>query len=372
MIFRSLWQSTVLQWLLVMFASGQSHPDLGSLQDFPVSEEVWLASAVGDVTVSPELKIETSLLGPVEWQVPDGSEVEKDQILCFTSSEKITLSERELALKRSKLGNTIRDLEISFADREEALRTSTQEVGEKLLELQLTPTEQDLLGDAFVNRIKKERKLLENQLERMNAKLNSEYFEVGLADEKTASQLDIDNAEFAHKDLTRNSEIRAEVGGRLKIFLEKVVTRDTTIGVIVQDEIAEGLLEMSDPRIRNVPSELLRVTIGGDDGRIYRGVYERTVTENAMMRGVPVFVFKIEAGEDGEAIPDSLNGSRMFRVHRKLGVSGHLVPKADLLFQHPDEINDEGWSAFITKRWPDTELVFVGPKHLVVRGIDEN
>lgn len=366
------WFGLVASCLVGQFLWAQSHPDLGNLEDFPVADEVWLASAMGDVMVNPESEIETSQLGKVDWQVPDGAEVEKDQVLALLASERITLSERDLALKKSRLKNSLLDLEISTADRRAALRASAQETGEKLLELQLTTTEKELLGSEFVERIGREKKLLEEQLERANAKLEGDYFEDGLADEKTALQLEIDNAEFGHEDLIRSSEIRAEVSGRLQIYEDEVVMRESKIGVIVQNEIAEALLEMSDPRIRNIPAELLRVSIGGEDGKVYRGGYVRTATENPLLRAVPVFVFKIEASEEGEAIPDSLNGSRMFRIHRKLSRPGHIVPKGDLLFKHPDEINEDGWAAFIGKRWEGTELLFSGPKHLVVGLSDED
>ncbi len=350
----------------------QSDPDLGAIADYPLSNEVWLSSLIGEVIVNPEFPVETSALGELEWIVGNGEKVTVDQVLCHTAVEKIRLSERDLALRKSQYPNALNDLEFSYIDKRKAVETSIEEIEKKLSDMNLTDTERELLGTGFEKRLQEEKRKFEKELERLRFKLDSEYFPQGFENEKASLNLDIDKAEQTHADLISNSEIRAEEEGLLTREISDVVKAETTIGTITKTGVAEALVEISDSKLRSVPPSQLSIQFQGNDGQIYRGEYLRTMEASAFQARDPVYVFVIRSMKKDGIVPESLNGSLLFRVSRILNTPGHIVPKGDLLFKFPEEINENGWVSFITKRWEGTSILYVGPKDIVVTKTNED
>ena len=350
----------------------QSDRDLGSISDYSLAGEVWLSSIVGEVTVNPEFPIKASALGKLEWLVADGTEVMEDNLVCYTGADKIKLSERDLTLRKSRYPNALNDLEWSYIEQRKSVETSIIETGQKLSEMTLTPTELDLLGNEFEKRLKEEKDSLEKDLKRLKFKLESGYFTQGLEDEKTSLNLEIDMAEQSHQELLRNSEVRVTEEGILRRNREDVIKSDTVIGSVTKTGVAEAILEISDPSLRNVPPSRLSISIQGDNGKNYQGEYLRTLEAQTYQRNTLSYVFIIRPHEGEDEVPDSLNGTRLFRVSMILDKPGHIVPKGDLLFRFPKEIDEGGWALFVSKRWNGATILHIGPRDLVVVKNDEN
>lgn len=354
----------LLACLPVMRAAPGDGP--GKLEDYPVKDRVWLASAVGEVTVNPEYPVEISALGELKWLVKSGQRVEKDVAICLTAAKKIDLSARDLALTTSRYPNSRRDLDASNRDQVKALKTSLEEANLKLEELNLTATEEALVGENVLKALVKERETLREEVRLMEEKLQSDYFTRALADARTGLQLELDQARQGHDELLRGATVRAEIGGTLEILGNEVLQADSLVAKIIQSDLAEVRLEVTDPRLLNVPPEELAVQFSGDEGRVHEGRFSRVERTPAFTRQTRILIFTLEKNKDEEELPASLSGIRMLRIERILKERGHLVPKQDFLFQFPEEINEKGWAAFIENRWPEARLSYVGPTHLVV------
>lgn len=354
------------------FLTAQTHPDLGAFTDYSSESKVWLASAGGQVLVNPQFPIVIGAMGELEWKVADGTEVAKDDVLFLTEAEKIRLSERELALKKSRYPNALSDLEETNRESKKGLKKTVVELRTKLSSLEMTPTERELLGADFERRLAEEREELEAEIVTLERKLESEYFAKALEDDRIALNLELDNADYVHRDLIRGSEVRAVVAGKVVVETKKAVKPDSVVGKIIKDKSGEAQLEISDPSIANLPPEQIGIEVPGEDGLLYSGRYSRTLDEEAFERPTKIYVFDLEKQEGQEEIPESLSGSRIFRVYRLLAEPGRIIPKEKLLFEHPEEIAKSGWASFVSKRWPGTKLVYVGPRDLVIREDDEN
>ncbi|MFT3990974.1 MAG: hypothetical protein QM680_06140 [Luteolibacter sp.] len=350
----------------------QANPDLGELKNYPVSSRIWLGSLVGEVQVEPVIPIEINLNGSIEWKVEDRSMVAEDQVIAVSDAKKIELSAKSLELKRSQMKNSRMDIESSLLEKKQALQGTIQNLESKLAEMKLTETERQLLGENFVKRMAVERSELMGDIKRQREKFDSDYFETSQIQEQERLKLDLEKAENEHEELIKNSEILAEHAGRLEIFHRGDVRRATVVGQIVQVGQAEVALELLDPRVRSLPGQELQIGINGEDGRIYPGRYLRDSKERSMNRNGRICVFAIQPSKEGEPVPASLTGSRMAQVYRVLQQPGHILEKNQFLFKFSKEISEEGWASFVEKRWPDTRVVYVAPKVVVVNSRHEN
>ncbi len=344
----------------------QTHPDLGSLADYPVDSKVWLGSIVGEVLVDPEIEIEVAKPGEFNWRVAEGDTVEENDVLGTSGATKIDLSERQLALQRNRHRHSLLDLEWATEEKRRALRVGIRELEDRLTKLELTGTERELLGDNFAERLLLERKEIEAELERSREKLGSDYFDEMLRLDRQTLDLDLERAEEDHRELIRTSEQLASASGVVRIDSREPVRSPTVMGRIIRKGIAEVTVELLDPRLRSTPGAELEVEVRGDDQLNYRGTFLREMQERSFNSNARLVVFEIAAREDQDAVPASLAGSRMVRVSRVLPEPGHQIPKDDLVFKFPKEITEIGWTEFIRKRWPDVRIIHIASRVVVV------
>jgi hypothetical protein len=350
----------------------QQHPDLGAPGDYPEAAEVWLGALVGEVAVNPEFPIEVNTPGDLQWRVGDGAQVAEDQVIGLIGARKLELSEREVQLKRNRYRNAAADIEQTNLDQKKTLQNSIRELEQKLSRMSLTKTELELLGSEFAQRLAKERTELDEELQRSRARLESDYFEQAETADRHALDLELEHAEVDHEELRRNSEVLAPTAGRIKIEWRDEIRGATVIGKIIKEGLAEVRLEMADVRLQSIPGAELVIEISGDDGRIHRGGYLRTLEERSLARNARILVFGVDQPDGAGQVPASLAGSRMIRLYRKLARPGRIVPKSDLIFRFPQEISAAGWAGFIEKRWPGIKVTYVAPKVVVVNPAHEN
>lgn len=347
-------------------ANGQEHTDLGKLTDFPKDDLVWLGSVIGEVAIDPEISIVIEKFGRLHWTMNDGAEVKEGDVICQTDAEKIQLSERELELKKRTHPNALFDLESSYLEKKKTQRNIIAELVKTLSELKMTATERALLGGDFEKRLEKDRIEIEKQLESQRAKLNGDYYTRGYEDEKAKLVLEIDKAENNHKELLRSSEYRASSGGILNILAHEVIKAETNVAMIVKKGNAEAVVEISDSRLTKIPPAELVIRVSGDDGNTYLGHYARTLEDKAYQQRAPLYVFAIHKKSEQQEVPSTLRGKRIIEVCRRLEQPSHVIPKADLLFRFPNEINESGWPAFIQKRWGKVKINYIGPRELII------
>lgn len=352
--------------------TAQSHPDLGTMADFPMEDRVWLAAALGEISINPSIKLESKILGKIEWRAKTGEIVSEDQVICLADSKKLELSSSEVTLKQDKYPNSTKDIHDSNQEKKKALRTSIIAFEAKIAEMTLTVTESKLLGQNFAKRLIKERADIQKELTASQSKLDSNYFEIGVQNEIRALDLELEKAQHENQELRRISEIRAPTLGRLSILSDDVVKPDSIIGEITKDGIAEARIELNDLRLRNVVAEELAIELTGDDGRVYRGTYLKTLQEQSVARNARIVVFTIDPASKDQAIPEDLRGIRMLQIKRLLKKPGRIVPKSHLIFKFPEEISKIGWASFIEKRWDGSKVVYVGPRELAILGPDEH
>ncbi len=372
MIYRKFPYFILACFVLQSPVEAQTHPDLGALADFPKQDRVWLGAAIGEIAINPFVKIEVKTLGTLDWRVKTGEIVKEDQIICLTDSKKIELSARELDLKKNKYQNSLKDIQAAIQDKKKALQTSIAEIEVQIAGMTLTETENKLLGSNFAKRLNAERAGIQQELEISRNKLDSDYFDVAIQNETRALDLEIEKAEYEHEQLQRNSEIRAPASGRISIETNEILKPDSLAARIIKDGTAEARLELTDPRLRNAIAEELAIQITGEDGRAYQGTYFETLSEQSMARNARIIIFSINPPASDQAIPESLNGTRMLQIQKALPKPGRIVPKADLIFKFPEEINKNGWAQFIEKRWVGSKVTYVGPRDLVILKPDED
>jgi len=365
-------QITLIFFAYNIMAYSQEHQDLGRLTDFPMDKLVWLGSVIGEVAIDPEIPIVVEKFGRIHWLVVDSSAVKEDEVICQTDAEKIQLSERELELKKRTHPNALFDLESSYQEKKKTQRNSIAELMKTLSELKMTATERALLGVDFEKRLEKDRIEIEKQLESQRAKLNGDYYARGYEDEKAKLELEIDKAENNHKELLRSSEYRALSSGILKILTHEVIKPETNVAMIVKKGSAEAMVEISDSRLTKIPPAELVIRISGDEGNTYLGNYVKTLENKAYQQSAPIYVFEILKKSDQQAVPSTLRGKRIIEVCRRLDQLSHVIPKADLLFRFPNEINESGWPAFIQKRWGNVQIHYIGPRELMISNQNEN
>ncbi len=352
--------------------SAQSHPDLGTLADYPMGSRVWVGSIVGEVLVNPHIPVEINRPGEFQWHVNEGDEIKEGQVLGISGATKIELSERKLLMDRSRHRHTALDQQWAAEDKRNALKTSIQELEDRLTKLELTPTERELLGPDFAKRLAEERTSIETELKRSREKLESDYFDEMSRLDRQTLDLDLERAEEEHKELVRGSEVLAPASGKLRIESREIVRASTVMGTLVREGLAEVTIELSDPRLRGTPGTDLVVEIRSDDGLVYPGTFLRELEERTLSSNARLAVFQISPLEGEDAVPESLAGSRMVMVMKILPEPGHMVPKDELLFKFPKEINEHGWNAFIRERWPGTRIIYVAHRAIVVAPPDEN
>ncbi len=364
----------IVAWVTVLgtISNAQEHPDLGKIQDYPISLEVWIGSLVGEISVNPEFPVEVNVPGKLEWKVANGQLVGKDEVITITGFEKLKLSERDLELKKGRRRNSIIDIEQDIREKKQALSDSMDGMEEKLTRMSLTDGERGLLGAEFAARLGKERAALEEVIRRSREKLAGDYFEVTEAMDLRALDLEIERAELDYKELLRGSEIVSPVAGQIVIDFNDSIRTNTVVCRIIKVGLAEARLELTDSYLRNIPGEELAIEISGEDGRTYRGHLLRLLDQRALERNAKVMVFDVKNPDENEAVPVALNGSRMIRIHRLLPKPNRIVPKKDLVFKFPKEIESRGWAAFIENRWPGVKVLYVAPRDLVVSLTNEN
>jgi hypothetical protein len=358
--------------LIISGLIAQTHPDLGDLAQFPIANDVWLASLAGEVTVNPEFPVEIASKGIVDWQVADGTDVSQNQIICLTAAKKLELSARNLELKKNRYANAALDQELANQSQRKTLRDAVKDLEGKLSQMELTPTEKEVLGSKFSQLLATERTDLKQEIARSKSKLESSYFDQALLNERKSLDLDLEKAEHDHQELTKNSQVLAFTSGKLIITGNEVTDPKTPIGKIIKTDEAEVRLEFTETRLRNLPSKQLLLEVAGDNGVLYRAIYARTLEQKSYDRNAEILVFTLEKPTDGLPIPALLKGKRLVRVLRQLDKPGHIVPKDKLIAQFPEEINRNGWAAFITKRWQGVLVSYVGPRDLVIQAANEN
>jgi hypothetical protein len=352
----------------------QEHADLGKVADYPVASEVWLGSLVGEVSVNPEFPVEVNVPGEFRWKAAAGQAVAENEVIGIAGAEKLDLSERDLLLKKNRYRNSVVDLEFANSEKRRSLLNTIRDMEEKLSRMRLTGGERELLGAEFEAKLAKERAELEEELKRSRAKLESDYFELAEAADRKSLDLEIERAEVDHRELERNSEVLAPTTGRIVIEPREAgpIRKETVVGLIVKEGLAEVRLEIADARLRNLPGEELLIEVSGDDGRKYRGAYLRELEQRSMDRNARILVFDVRNADAAEPVPVALGGTRMVMVFRKLAKAARIVPKKDLVFRFPKEIESEGWAVFIEKRWPGVKVTYVAPRDIIVDAANEN
>lgn len=351
---------------------GQSHPDIGKLENFPLASRFWLASLVGEVCVNPEFPIEVGLPGTIKWKVENGQVVSEGAVLAIAATEKLDFSERQLALKQSRYGNELMDIELSNTEKRQTLVRSIDELEEKLAKMNLTESERKLLGEKFAQRLSKERAIVEKELKASREKLESDYFELSVIANRDALDLEVQRAKLDYEDLLRSSEVLSPVAGQLVIEVQAPIRKSTIVGRVVKQGFAEVQLEAADVHLRNSPAEELVIELRGDDGQIYHGKFLRFLEKTTMDRNAKIMVFDVQSGNEQKSVPQTLAGSRMIRVFRTLSKSGRVIPKADLLFKYPKEIESDGWASFFESRWAGIRVTHVAPRDIIVNLANEN
>jgi hypothetical protein len=364
----------MLGWMAALcpLLHGQSHPDIGRFEEYPMVSRVWLGSLVGEVRVNPEFSIEVVVPGKFQWMVEDGQPVAEGDVIGIAAVEKIDLLKRELELKESRFGNALIDLELANSEKRQTLVRNIDEMEEKLARMTLTETERRLLGAQFAQRLTKERATLEKELKSSRDRLDSDYFELAAAAERKALDLEIERARLDYEDLRRSSEVLAPTEGKLAIEVRDPIRKSTVVGSVIKDGLAEVRLEVADVHLRNVPGEELVIEVNGEDGRTYRGAYLRVLEETSLDRNAKIMVFDVRGADERTPVPPALDGSRMIRVFRTLAKPGRGVPKKDLVFKFPKEIDSEGWAEFFEKRWPGVRVTYVAPREIIVNPANEN
>lgn len=350
----------------------QSHADLGKLEDYPMVSRAWLGSLVGDVQVDPEFPLELSAATSIVWKVEDGTTVAADQVIAEVNVEKLQLTKSKLELKKVKRSNELRDLEIKNVENRKALKKQIDELESLLSQMKLTDTEAQILGKKFSERMEKERKLTEEERDRLKQKLESNYFEVAHDAERENLDLEIKQAELDYEELLRNSEILAPEAGRLEIDVREPFRKTTVVGKIIQEGSAEVVLEMADVRINNLKSSELEIEMNGQDGKMYVGSYLRTLEQTSVRGNEKILVFDLKGKQEGQAVRKELHGRNMIRVYRRLEKPAYSVPKQDLVFRFPKEIDSEGWAAFFEKRWSGIQVSYVAPREVIIQARNEN
>ncbi|MGD7651728.1 MAG: hypothetical protein ACQCXQ_00840 [Verrucomicrobiales bacterium] len=369
---RRVFQMVMAMMVVVLGADAQEHPDLGNFESFKERESIWMGSMIGEVSVDPEVELQAVLAGEIEWKVEDGAEVAEGDVVAICGVEKLRLSERDLNIRRARFRNDMLDCEQSNRESRKSLVGAMREAEDRLASMVMTKGERELLGGEFEQRLEKERSELREQIARHREKLDGDYFEVALASAKQALQLDLDRAEADYRDMMRRSEMLAPVDGVVHVRERGTLRSVGPVGAVERRGVAELVVEITNPELRSMEGELLEATVRGTDGRWYSAEYQE-VLENEMIAGnTRRMSFAIHPTDDVERVPKLLSGKRGVRIYRRLDEPGRVVPKADLLFRFPEEIRENGWAGFVESRWSGVRVVYVGPRDLVVKRVDEN
>lgn len=335
------------------------------LDSYPKASRVWLGATVGKVQVNPSTPIEYSRPGEIVWEVENNAELVEDQVIAVTGYEKVVLSEEQLALKENRRSHEVTDIEWATDEQIRNLRQGLGEQQEALDQLTLTGTERQLLGENFETRLADERKLLSEQIAKLQGRLDSGYFEELEKLDIEAVDLELKTARQEHDELVRTSEVKSPTAGRLEILFRGIISKNTVIAEVVKEGLAEAEVELSDPRLRSIAGEELVADIVGDDGRTYAAKYLKEAEQQSFNQSARTVVFEVEDPE-GENVSPALDGSRLLTIYRKMEEQGYLVPKSPLVFAFPDEIGQIGWAGFVEKHWPGSRIIYLGPKEILI------
>lgn len=363
-IFDSLVLAAIAVAPLVAFAEKPitSRP----LDSFPESDRVWLGSFGAEVEVDPASEIIASRSGDIHWLAENGETVEEGQVFALMSHRQIRQSAAQLEIDEAKLPARRRSAIWSHREKRVGLQRQLEELHARQAKVELTPEERRLIGSALLARIEAERAQLGEQIADLEEQLSPEFLDEELRLELAQMDHDIERARLEHDELVKSMQIIAEHEGILEIESTGYVRANDVIGHVRRSGYAIVTVQMTDPDVRAENPGTLGIAVMGPDGRVHRGVFNKSMRGNGGRMSGVTYVFDLNGDTTGGPPPRELAGERMAIIEKMLPDKARIIPKSPLLFSHPEEINRLGWARFLQDTWPGTQVAYIGPNSVAL------
>ncbi|WP_411826263.1 hypothetical protein [Luteolibacter sp. AS25] len=337
------------------------------LESFEVGDRIWLSTVSGTVTIDPVQQLEAFTPGRISWLVEEGAMVKEDQELFRVNAEAIELSERDLALREKKFKNDVEDLTWAVDEQKQGLRATLKELEDSLLELELSPGEIEALGPDVTRELETEKRRVEKSLQMKRERFESDYFEANLDTEIKELELELDQADFKHREIVQQATVKALSDGMVTITQSDVSGQPPLkVGELTTLGVAECRIQLTEPRSRNAAKEDLMITVQGSDGVLFEGLFEREEPFILGQSSTATMIFRLESDETKPS-REALDGEQIVRLYLKLSEPASLIQKEPFLLKHTKEIQELGWKGFLQSMWPDAEVVYIGPRVIAVR-----
>ena len=355
----------IFSWPLSSQGAESPAAEAKPLESYPVADRLWLGSFGGDVEVNPSMDVLASRSGDIKWEVEEGAEVKEGAVVAFSSAIQIRQSASQLALDEDAVRMKLKTAEWQHLEKATGLERQVNELEMKISKLSLTPKERELLGAELAQRLAEEAREIKKELKTLNEKLNPEFRANELDIELRQIQQDIEKARADHEDLVHSMEILSPNDGILHILKSGYVRANDIIGTVERRGHAVVSMQLLDPELRSEVPESLAISVSGPKGDLISGVFSHTDRMANVRLGPTIYHFKLDQNPGGPFTSD-LSGERMVTLYKLLNKEVRIVPKADFLFSHPQEIQRLGWAGFLKTIWPGARIVHIGPRSIAL------
>lgn len=335
------------------------------LESYSLADRLWLGSFGGDVAVNPSMDVLATRSGEIKWEVEEGAEVKEGAVVALSGAIQIRQSAGQLGLDEDAVAMKLKTAEWQHWEESVGLDRQVDELELRISKLSLSPKERELLGDELAQRLVEEARELKKELKTLNEKLDPKFRAGELDLELRQIQQDIEKARADHEDLVHSMEILSPNDGVLHILKSGYVRANNIIATVERRGHAVVSMQLLDPEVRSESPELLAISISGPTGELISGTFSHIDRMTNVRLGPTIYHFKLDQKPDAPFSPD-LSGERMITLYKLLNKEVRIVPKADFLFTHPQEIQRLGWAGFLRGVWPAARIVHIGPRSIAL------
>ena len=352
-------------WPVISSAAEPTAAMVKPLESYSLADRLWLGSFGGDVAVNPSMDVPATRSGEIKWEVEEGSTVKEGAVVAFSGAIQIRQTAGQLVLDEDAVAMKLKAAEWQHWEKSVGLERQVDELELKISKLSLTPKEKELLGDELAQRLVKESRELKKELKTLNEKLDPEFRANELSLEQRQIQQDIEKARADHEDLVHSMEILSPNDGILHILKSGYVRANEIIGTVERRGHAAVSMQLLDPELRSEAPESLAISVSSPKGDLISGTFSHIDRMANVRLGPTIYHFKLDQNPEIPFTPD-LSGERMITLYKLLHKEVRIVPKADFLFAHPQEIQRLGWAGFLRTIWPTARIVHIGPRSIAL------
>lgn len=348
--------------LLQANAQGAQAPELKS---YPQSDMIWLGSYAGLVEVNPRIELESVRYGDLHWVVEDGAEVKAGESAAYCAYAKVLHSNAQLKKAEDELKLSLRTTKWEHLKETEGLEQEASAIEDEIAKFSFSDHEKKLAGQKLSARVDQHRKKLEAKLDIARDQISPEMRDEQLRLKLEQLELEIRGKQIENRDLINTLSIRAPHGGIIHQHKAGEVQVGDVIGNVERRGRAVLMLPMIDAEILREKPKSLAVTTTGSKGRTLKGSFSEIYQKVGIVSGPKTYLFELLPDGDFE-LSDDTTGERMVSIYRKLERRAYIVPKTKFLFENTEEVQKLGWHKFIKSKWPDAEIVYIGPNAIAI------